>query len=81
MNIRTLISGSKNKISREHWIYFTETEILAIRVVNNIFNEITDCAMHDDLVYFEDESMVMDDLMSMSSMLNSIVDYIDTNKN
>lgn len=81
MNIHTTISGSKNKILREHRIDFTGTEILAIRVANDIFNEMIDDSIYDDdLVYFENGAMVMDDLRFVSSILNSIVDCIGINE-
>ena len=81
MNIRTTIIGNKDRILREHQIDFTEIEISVIKIVNDIFNKITDSAIHDDdFINFENGTMTADDLMFLSSMLNSIVDYIGENK-
>ena len=80
MHTHTAIIGNKNKVSCEHSIDLTQTEILAIKVVNDTFNKITDDSMHDDFVYFKNGAMIMDDLIFMSAMLNTIVDYIDINK-
>jgi hypothetical protein len=77
MYINTKTVGNKNEILHEHHIDLTETEVLSIKIVNDIFNEITDAIIHsDDFVNFKNGTMVADDVMFMSSMLNSIVDYI-----
>lgn len=80
MHITTEIFGNKDGITRNHQIDLTETEVLSIKIVNDIFNEMTDDSMYDDdFVYFENGTMVMDDLRCVSSMLNSIVDCIGIN--
>lgn len=77
MHISTEIFGNKNRITRNHQIDLTETEVLSIKVVNDIFNEITDALMHsDDFINFKNGTMIADDIMFVSSMLNSVVDYI-----
>jgi hypothetical protein len=76
MHISTEIFGDKNGITRNHQIDLTETEALSIKIVNDIFNEITDALMRDDdFVNFKNGTMVADDIMLVSSMLNSIVNY------
>jgi hypothetical protein len=77
MYINTKTVGNKDEILHEHQIDLTEIESLSIKIVNNVFNKITDALMHDDdFVNFKNGTMIADDVMFMSSMLNSIVDYI-----
>lgn len=76
MHIKTVIGGNKDGILYGHQIYLTETESLSIKVVNDIFNEMIDAIIHSsDFVNFKNGTMVADDIMFVSSVLNSIVDY------
>lgn len=77
MHISTEMVGNKDRILREHQIDLTKTEVLSIKIVNDMFDEITNAIIHDDdFVNFKNGTMVADDIIFVSSMLNSIVDYI-----